>query len=334
MDAPGGRYDSLAVRWPSGMLLVRYPFFAVNVRILCEEEWSSSRGSSSLATLITSLDLIYKTEGAQGLFRGGYLYVLHEVLSKGVFRYVADRCLRVAETKEQDFLLENAADREVHCSVQVRSRQSWRSWIARSFGPQSCQWKRVFMKYAINALCYPILLASTRIIVLHCDDPRELVGHVNNWCREEGLLCLFKGLSCSLLSTALDEIMESVVISAGLERSAPEEGSVEELLNKFVLQDAVSSLVSICSAPVSHVGTIQRCQSPLPHLLAVESLSATVRSLPWKSFAQQLFMFPAGILMNVMLIQWLQGEVDTTEEPRATDGQAPPAASDSVDLTE
>ncbi|CAE7250714.1 unnamed protein product [Symbiodinium pilosum] len=63
---------------------------------------------------------------------------------------------------------------------------------------------RLALKYGIDGLCYPVLLASTRVVMLKSEE-LLLSG------REEGLWSLFGGLFASLLSTALEEAMEIFV---------------------------------------------------------------------------------------------------------------------------
>ena len=45
-------------------------------------------------------------------------------------------------------------------------------------------------------------------------EPFGVVPRLRHWCQEEGALSLFSGLTASLLSAALDEVSDSVLVGA------------------------------------------------------------------------------------------------------------------------
>ncbi|CAE7877220.1 VSR7, partial [Symbiodinium necroappetens] len=107
---------------PSPLQLASYPLVANNVRLLCDEEDRLRPRASSLTASFRRLRHTYSCEGLRGLFRGGHLYMLHQVLRDGLRRVVGGRDRRSAS--------------------------------------------RLLMKYSIDVVCYPILLASTRVVML------------------------------------------------------------------------------------------------------------------------------------------------------------------------
>merc|ERR1712018_129184 len=102
---------------------------------------------------------------------------------------------------------------------------------------------------------------------------------VCHWCKEDGVLSLFNGLTSSLVSSALDEIMD-LVLAACIDRYSS--GTKIDMADKLLMKASGSSVVSIFTAPINYVGVIQRCQSCIPGLLEPSPLWGTVRSLPWR----------------------------------------------------
>ncbi|CAE7757402.1 unnamed protein product [Symbiodinium sp. CCMP2456] len=239
---------------PSPLQLASYPLVANNVRLLCDEEDRLRPRASSLTASFRRLRHTYGCEGLRGLFRGGHLYMLHQVLRDGLRRVVAgrDRC---------------------------RSSAS-----------------RLLMKYGIDVVCYPILLASTRVVMLRNEEStwQTLCG----WCREEGVFSLFSGLLASLLSTAFEEAMDFVL------GACIDHGSADAA-DKLVLKACGSSVVSVFTSPINYVSVIQRCQSPrLSGFARPRPLLCIIRTLPWRGSLNQLLLFSGILGLNVRLIQW------------------------------
>lgn len=265
------RPDPLAVGWPSPFMLVHYPLFVTNVKVLCKKDPSRSRGQSSIAATISSLRWTYETEGLRGLYKGGHLHLLHQA-SRDLLRFGSDRLLRIAEKR----------------------------W-PRSNAQKPWYKSRLACKYLIDALCYPILLASTRIIVLGRDDDWSSLDHFRLWLREEGLWTLFGGLTASLVSTALDEAMD-LLVSTFIDQCSA--GSDVDLADRLLLKTSGSSVVSVITAPINYVGVVQRCQSRLPGLLLPVPLWETFWNLPWRGSLYQMVMFSGILMLNIRLTQW------------------------------
>lgn len=158
---------------------------------------------------------------------------------------------------------------------------------------------RMVTKYLIDALCYPLLLASTRMIIMH-DDPSSTWQHMCSWRKEEGALSLFGGVCASLVCNALDEVMDWV-LGWCIDYCAKD--SDMEIADRILLKASGSSVVSIFTSPVSYVGVIQRCQSSLPRLPDPESVPEMVKTLPWRGCVYQFFLYGGIMAINVRLIQ-------------------------------
>lgn len=291
-SAPGGaRHNPLAVSYPSPTLLLHYPLFATNVKVLCDRSDWRNRKQSSLAATINALRGTYQAEGALGLYRGGHLYLLHQG-ARDLLRLVADALIGLVERGLRPRRLaepETEPEAELRSGAEEDQKQS--KWVYRL---------RMVTKYAIDAACYPILLASTRAILLHGDN-QGTVQRMRLWSSKEGLPSLWSGLLASLLSTALDEAMD-VVLAWCIEYCSAE--TDVDVADRLLLKASGSSVVSIFTAPINYVGVIQRCQSNVPGLLEPSPLSEAVASLPWRSSAYQLVMFGGIMALNVRLIQW------------------------------
>lgn len=280
-SAGATRHNPLLVSYPSPMLFLQYPLFATNVRLLCEKDDGRARKQNSLATTFLSLRLVYQAEGLLGLYRGAHLYLLHQV-ARDALRLFLDRGIGYChKLQAEDETSEDQAG----------------AWSLYRF--------KLAAKYAIDALCYPILLASTRVILLR-DNTHSTWQRLRYWCREEGVLSLFNGLSSSLLSTAFDEIMD-LVLEGCIERCAT--GSEISTTDKLMLKACSTSVASVFTAPVNSVGVIQRCQSWLPGLVTPLPLWRTLQNLPWLSSFYQFLMFGGILALNVKLIQ-LKLEMD------------------------
>jgi len=288
----------LAVAGPSPMMLLHYPLFAANVRILCHKDNWRNRGQSSLASTFLSIRTAFRQDGMLGVYRGGHLYLLHQVC-KDVLRFIAEHGFRLVENKS------SSSSRSGRGGCGGEDQEA--ALAGRSYR------RRLATKYLIDAVCYPVLLASTRAVILR-DDSRSSWQLCCSWCREEGALVLFSGLSASLLSTALDEIMDWVL---GWCVDHCSMGSDIDMADKVLLKASGSSVASIFTAPVNYIGVIQRCQSHSMGMLEPEPISELVRSLPWKGSMWQFVMFGGVLALNVKLIQWkvqLQNEEDYSAE--------------------
>lgn len=290
----------MAVKPPSAMLLVQYPLFAANVRVLCDKSLFQSRGSTTLTSTFISIRDVYRLEGLVGVYRGAHLYVLHQVVRDGL-RFLTERCFRFAE-------------RRVEAGGKPSIRRGEGQGDKAEAAETEVLWyrSRLAVKYTIDAVCYPVLLASTRFVILH-NDPRNSWQHVCSWCQKEGALALFSGLFASLVSTALDEVMEWV-LALCVDYCTTD--SDMELADRFLLKASGSSVASIFTAPVNYVGVIQRCQSRAAGMLEPEPILDLVRSLPWRSTGWQVVLYGGILGLNVKLIQWkmqLQKEEEGAE---------------------
>jgi len=298
------RPDLFAVPYPSPWSLLQYPLFAVNVKMLCEKDGWRSRKQSSLATTIYALRLTYQTEGWGGLYRGVHLHLVHQA-SRCAFGLLTGRCLRLAKqactTEGSDSATRIEARPVASISeqeeVQLSRREGMFAW--------NVQHLWLGLKYAIDLFCYPILLASTRAIILR-DDGMTTWQRLRLWCHHEGVSSLFSGATASLLSTACDEVMDAV-LGACIDHCAAssELGSTD----KLTLKACSSSVASVLTAPLNHVGVIQRCQSCLPGLVWPTPLWGTIRKLPWLSTFYQFLLFGGILAVNFKLIQ-LKLELD------------------------
>lgn len=286
---PGGGPDPLAVSYPSPMLLLNYPLFATNVKMLCEKDGWRCRASSSFMATFDALRLTFRTEGAVGLYRCGHLYLLHQIV-RDAFRILVDRTYSMLDRWLAPKQLRSPG------SSDEPGAEAGAGILA---GPSAYR-LRLATKYIIDALCYPVLLAATRGIILQGDD-MSAWQRVCMWCKEEGPLSLFGGMSASLLSTAFDETMDMVLLKS-IDMSSI--GTDIDLADKLLLKASGSSVVSIFTAPINYVGVIQRCQSFLPGLLPPRPIGETIKGLPWRSSVWQFFMFSGILALNVKLIQW------------------------------
>jgi len=281
MRSPLAPAESMFSPFPSPLQLVHYPLVANSVRLLCEE-----RPRASLAASLGLLRQTYRLEGLKGLFRGGHLYLLHQVLR--------DSCRRLAE--ESLLLL------EARLGMRPLAEEGESLRRKRYLG-------RLFVKYWIDGLFYPVLLASTRIVMLKSEE--STWKSVQEWCREEGIWSLFSGLTASLLSTAFEEAME-LILGACVDRS---KGNVD-VADKLVLKACGSSVASVFTSPINYVSVIQRCQSPsLPGFTKPRPLGGIIWALPWRSSFNQLVLFSGILGLNVRLIQWkIELQEEETEE--------------------
>lgn len=279
-------HGPLAVATPSPTILISYPMFVANVRILCDKDSWRSRGTSSLATTFTFIQSAFRSEGLPGVYRGGLLYLAHQG-SRDAFRWTAERVFRWFErTPQRPCAVADKSPRRQDSGQIAVSQKGFRLRLA--------------TKYLIDAMVYPILVAATRTIILH-DDNGSAMSHLRTWYRQEGLTSLFCGLTASLLSSALDEVMD-VVLAWCIDYCA--QGSDVDLADKVLLKASGGSVVSIFTSPVNYIGVIQRCQSRYPGMLEPEPLPQLVRSLPWRGAMYQFFLFGGIMALNVRLIQW------------------------------
>lgn len=282
------RHSPLAVACPSPLLLLNYPLVVSNVKVL-NEKIKGTRPKTSLAATIRLLRETYTSEGVLGLYKGGHIFLLHQAIRDGM-RFVVDRGLRALER-----------------------RLGWKKWDAEDIEPKSKRRRflvRLALKYSIDSLCYPVLLVSTRTIIKN--DQETSWQSVCTWSREEGLLSLFAGLTASLISMAVEEAME-MILAYCIERHA--KGNQLDVSDKLVLKACGSSVLSVFTSPVNHVGVIQRCQSRLPGLPEPRSVASIVRGLPWRGSFNQLLLFGGILTLNVRLIQWkLQMQAENEEE--------------------
>jgi len=228
-----------------------------------------------------------------GLYQGAHLYLLHHVVRDGL-RYLTDCCVGVAENRLSLYRKKSEAQEEEATDL-CPARTSFRL--------------RTTLKYLLEVVCYPIQLASARSIILQIN-PLNLVDHFRSWCEHDGARSLLNGLPSSLMSTALDELMD-IGVSACIDYCTT--GSDLELADKMVLKLFASNIASILTTPINNVGIIQRCQSSLPGLLEPVPLCDTVRQLPWRGCLYQLFMF-GGIFMLYVRLMKLKGEAQAEDE--------------------
>jgi len=172
---------------------------------------------------------------------------------------------------------------------------------------------RTAAKYLIDAVCYPILLTSSRSIILRAD-PCNTWERGCFWCSREGVLSLFRGMPCSLASAGCDEAMD-MALSTCLDRVAA--GGTLEITDRWMLGATAQSVLSFFTAPINMVGVIQRCQSGLiPGLPQPRDLWETVKGLPWWSFCYQLVMFSGFLALQIRLVQMKmeEGLLDKDED--------------------
>lgn len=309
----------LAVSYPSPMLLLHYPLIATNVRILCDSS-KKSRGQSSLATILSSLRQTYRLEGVIGLYRGAHLYLLHQA-ARDSMRLLAERAFQYIERRldsPSPVLDSPSAVGGRKAGSKTDSGGDARQGLGATDPAEelviqrrrSRYVRRIIAKYLIEVLTYPVLLASTRFVVLY-KDPNNTWQNVCMWCQEEGVLSLFSGIAASLLSTALDEIAE-IVLAGCIDYCA--KGCEVDMADKLLLKASGSSVVSIFTSPVNFIGVIQRCQSRMMGVIDPEPLPQLVRSLPWTSSAYQLLFYGGVMALNVKLISLKIQMQNETEE--------------------
>jgi hypothetical protein len=295
------RASPLAVSYPSPLLLLNYPLVVTNVKLLCERDTGKGhRGrAATLSGVIRVLRETYHFEGWRGLYRGGPVYLLHQAV-RDTLRFLTDSCASFIERRCLTPLplkdSENDEDRGLELVVYRRRFVS-----------------KLALKYCIDMICYPILLLSTRAIVLN-NDQESSWDRLCLWCREEGFWSLFGGVTASLLSSALEEAMD-MVLSSCIDRCAS--GTNVDLADRLVLKACGGSVVSIFTAPINYVGVIQRCQSNLPGLLKPRPLWPIIKGLPWRGSFNQLLLFGGILGLNVRLIQWklkLQAQEEDNED--------------------
>jgi len=264
---------------------------------------------------ISSMRLTYLTEGPAGLYRGGDLYLLHQV-SRELLRLLSDRCFRVVEPglrrrwqALEDVKPADAAPEAVP-EASSASSASEALAIAKRCADRWLWWSRTLTKYLIDVVAYPMLLASTRVIILRTD-PQGIAERVRLWCREEGSLSVYNGLTCSLVSTAFDEIAD-FVLSTCIDRYGA--GQDLELTEKVLLKASAASVVSVFTSPFNQIGIIQRCQSSIPGLIPLGPISRTLQNLPWKGSFFQLILFSGIFALHVKLLQ-LKLEVEADRDP-------------------
>jgi len=279
--AGGAGGDPLAVSCPSLVTVLQYPFLASSIRILCEQDGRQQVKQASLSATITALWHAHRAEGLAGLYRGAPLYALHQA-ARDVLRLLAGRGLnrlRVGGSSggegnggEGNGDGDGGGVKEAPVSGPP---------------PRGVYCLRLAAKYLIDAACYPLLLASTRAVLLR-DDAGSPWQRLRAWREAEGLRSLFGGLAASLACTALEEAADALLercIERCCEGAGDEVGSVERLSLKVL----GTQVASVLTAPLSCVGVVQRCQSALvPGLPAPRPLWSTVRSLPWLSSLWQL----------------------------------------------
>jgi len=278
--------EPLASNYPSPMLFLNYPLIAANIRLLCGADGPRSRGSgsSSLKGMLRCLRRTYEVEGFFGLYRGSHIYLLHHAV-RDSSRFLAEKAFQFVEGPQEDEVEERSADGTGSTGT-VAKKQTRKQFAY-----------RVLTKYAIEALSYPLLLASTRAVVMKLDG-KGFWEHLGIWLREDGFLSLFGGLLASLSSTGLEEIMDHV-LSWCIDYCAS--GQEIEVADKVLLKASGSSVVSILTAPVNYIGIIRRCQS---HSMGVprEGTFELLRSLPWYSSFQQFLFFSGIMALNVKLV--------------------------------
>lgn len=314
---PGGveQPNPLAWNYPSPALMLHYPLFATNVKILTETDgWKAPRGQSSLMATISSMRLAYLTEGPAGLYRGGDLYLVHQV-SREALRLLSDRCFRLLEPglrrrwqASQDVNPAETATETVP-EASSTSTASESLAVAKRCADRWFWWSRTFTKYLIDVVVYPMLLASTRVIILRTD-PQGTWDRLRLWCREEGSLSVYSGLTCSLVSTAFDEVAD-FALTMCIDRYSS--GQDLELAEKVLLKASAASVVSVFTSPFNQIGIIQRCQSSIPGLIPVGPISRTIQNLPWKGSFFQLILFTGIFALHVKLLQ-LKLEVEADKD--------------------
>lgn len=277
-NVPSTLADPLAVAAPSPMLFFHYPLIATNVRILCKSGNKQSRGQLALKTMIESVRTTYKQDGVIGLYQGAHLHLLHQAV-RDTIRLLTEFALRRWEGRGASG--SDEGDDSKCDEIQRRYK------------------RRVFAKYAIDALSYPVLLASTRSVLVK-DLPSGTMAHVRDWVRIEGVWSLYNGMTASLLSTALDEIMDNLLAKCIDYCSG---GAQVQLSDRMLLKASGSSVVSILTAPINYIAIIQRCQSSIPGLPEAEPIPELVKTLPWGSCALQFLLFGGLMAINVKLIQ-------------------------------
>lgn len=262
-------------------MLLNYPLIAMNTRILCEKEWHAVRRKQSLMGTIRSLRLIYETEGLPGLFRGCHVFSLHE-LARNSMRYLVDR-----------WLIPRIRRDTIDEAEQSLVANRWRHNA------------RLLAKYAIEMMCYPILMASSRLIIFR-GAPEGSWPRVRHWCREEGVGAFFFGIWPHMIGQVFEEAMSLVVDyavgSTGMEAS-----------DQMLLKVTSMAWGSVLLTPIQNVSVIQRCQSHLPGLAEPCPVTDILKNLPLKSACIQFIMFGGILALNFKIIQW-KVEVQRNEE--------------------
>lgn len=183
------------------------------------------------------------------------MFLLHQ-LTRDALRSLADRCIG---SRRED---ESATDLD-----QQKHRLSYNL--------------RMLTKYLIEAVCYPLLLVSSRVTIYH-GDPQGTWPRIRYWCREEGIGSLFGGLTPHLFGSVFEE-----VLSLGIDHCT--RGFQLEPSDVILLKTSGVALGSVFTTPIHNVSVIQRCQSSIPGLVGIMPLRNIVRALPWKAAVMQFF---------------------------------------------
>jgi len=245
--------------------------------------------SGSLVGTIKAVRLTYQTEGGvDGLYRGFPMFLAHSGLRE-MLRYVADRCWKVL-----GFPYSSTAT-----AGQERKAADTSTPAIQAKEAGTVYWMKFATKYLIDVACYPMLLTATRNIIMRKADPRTMQKRVSQWVDADGSLSLFNGLTAHLVSMGLDDIMDAI-LSLCIDRCS--DGTELELADKLLLKTCGSSVVSVFTGAINHVGVIQRCQSLLDELVVFCPLSKILVGLPWKGTFYQFVMFTGIFALNVKLI--------------------------------
>jgi len=283
------------------------------VKMLCEKDGWRSRKQSSLRNTIDALRLTYQTQGWGGLYQGVHLHLAHQA-SRCALGLLARRCVTLAEQAYTTLGTDSGTLTEAGLAVSTSDQEGVQPSGGESIFVWNVHHLWLGLKYVMDLFCYPILLASTRTIILR-DDGMNTWQRLRLWCNHDGVSSLFSGATASLLNTAVDEVMDAV-LGACIDHCAvnSELGSTD----KLTLKACSSSVASVLTAPLNHVGVIQRCQSCLPGLVWPTPLWGTVRKLPWLSTFYQFLLFGGILAVNFKLLQL---KLELGDAPAEDDGE-------------
>jgi hypothetical protein len=307
-----GRPNPLQAALPSPTLVFHYPLFATNVRTLCEKDGWTRASAGSLVTTIRAVRITYSTEGAvDGLYRGFPMFLAHSGIRE-MLRWLANRFWNaLGFTSRSAIQDKDGSKSEDSAKATTEEREAG-----------SVYWVKASTKYLIDVACYPMLLVSTRNIIMRKADPRTMLQRVSEWKAADGALSMFNGLTAHLCSMVLDDIMDAILMvcidrcSEGMEREL-------ELADKFLLKTCGASVVSVFTGLINHIGVIQRCQSVLTELIPFTPISKTISGLPWKGTFYQFLIFSGIFALNVRLISMKMEAQMQDEEYYAEDQQVP-----------